>query len=108
MEKDRLLKGIDSVKFKKTNGKILRIINMLEGEYTNLGIIYDILNNIRLDEFHRSVVYLLKAKYIEIRNEDTKELVNSENISNKNCEATLTASGIRLSMGFTEDEAIEM
>ena len=109
MEKDKLLKNIDSVKFKRINGKILRIINMLEGEYTSLEIVYNILmNSIRLDEFHRSIVYLLKAAYIEIRNENTKERVSSEEISNKDCEATLTATGIRLAMGFAKDEAIEM
>lgn len=109
MDKDRVIKDIDSIKFSKTNGRILRTINMLEGEYTNLDIVFSVLSNtIRIDEFHRSIVYLQKAGYLEIRSEETKELISSEDISNKYCEATLTASGIRLAMGFAKDEAVEM
>lgn len=109
MDKVNMIKDIDSIKFKKTNGRILRTINVLEGEYTNLDIVFSVLSkSVRNDEFHRSTVFLQKAGYLEIRNEQTKEFVSSEDIVNKHCEATLTADGIRLAMGLLTDEAVEM
>lgn len=108
MNTEDIKRQIIAGEFAENNGRIIRTINILEGEYVGLDVVKRALTAINPADFQKSVVYLQRAGYIEIRDEFSKEMITAEKAKVVDAEATLTASGIKLALGFIKDEAVEI
>lgn len=96
--------------FKENNGKVLRTINILRGNYINLNSVKEALSEyMNAAEFEESLIYLHKSCYIEIRKQNTKAIILDINeCSYKELEVCFTQKGIKLLRGFISDEAVEV
>lgn len=108
MNKDRILRDLEKNEFAKNNGKIMRVINVLKGNYVNLDDIFKAIRTIDIDKFRQSIEYLQKAQYIEVRDVDSKEALDIDKVFLKYSETTPTAKGMRLLMYIEKDEAVEI
>lgn len=110
MDKDMILKRASSAVFKKTNGRVLRTINILRDKFNSLDVVQSVVddNGVKIDEFMDAVNYLMLAGYIQIRRIDTHADADIADVSYKDCEARLSAKGIQLLAGVIDDEAVEV
>ena len=102
--KQRILSG----EFANNNGKIIRTINILNGDWIELDTIRKAQPTIDAGEFNQSMVYLERGGYIEIRDAVSKAPMSAEAAKLRDGEAILSARGIKLAMGFVTDEAIDI
>lgn len=108
MDKQAIIKKVEAGNFAENNGKILRTLNILEGDFVDLDVLKNVLTAVKSAEFFKSVVYLNKADYIEIRDKETKAKITAEQAKMVDAEAALTAAGIRIAMGYEVDPAVEI
>lgn len=110
MDKESILKKASQVAFKKTNGVVLRTINVLSGDFNEIELVKDVLadEGIDLSEFMDAVNYLMISEYIQIRRIDTHEDADLADVSYKDCEARLTQKGVQVLKGFIKDVAVEV
>lgn len=96
--------------FAKNNGRIIRTINILSGKFINLDSVNNVLKEyMNLGDFKVCIDYLYKSFYIEVRNAVNKSAVSDfDKYVFRELEATLTQKGIKLAMGYIEDEAVEI
>lgn len=108
-EKDIKKKIIQS-DFSKNNGRIIRTVNLLSGKYINLHTAFMALEEyMDMGKFKSSIDYLYRSCYIEIRVENTKKIISDmDRYTLKEMEMTLTQKGIKIAMGYIEDEAVEI
>ncbi len=108
MDKKALIQKVEAGNFAEHNGRILRTLNILEGDFVDLSVLNQVMTAVPSSEFFKSVVYLDKAGYIEIRDKETKALITAEQAKMTDAEASLTAAGIRVAMGYEVDPAVEI
>lgn len=108
MDKNNIKQKIEAGEFADNNGRIIRTMNILEGDYVDLCVIKNVLTAVKASDFYKSIVYLSKAKYIELRSKESKAHLTAEEAKTVDAEASLTAKGIRVAMGFEVDEAVEI
>lgn len=104
--KNRLLKS----EFAANNGRMIRTINVLRGNFVNLYSIEEALKSyIDRASFEESLIYLYKSCYIEIRKKENGKTISSlEKLYYKNLEVSLTQKGIKLAKGYIADEAVDV
>ncbi len=110
MDRETLLKKASSVSFKKTNGLVLRTINILREKYNKLDVVQEILEDSGTDvsSFVDSVNFLSMEGYIQLRTIDGHATVDIADASYKDCEAKVTGKGVRLLAGGINDDMIEV
>lgn len=108
MEKRAIIQKVEAGNFAENNGRILRTLNILEGDFVDLDVLKNVLTAVKAVKFFKSVVYLDKAGYIEIRDKETKAVITAEQAKIASAEASLTAAGIRVAMGYEVDPAVEI
>ena len=110
MNKDELLKKAASATFKKANGAVLRTINILREKYNKLDVVQSILeeSGIGAAEFVDALNFLSLSGYIQMRCIATKQAADIADVPYKECEAKVTAKGIRLLAGGMNDDMVEV
>ena len=98
------LQKLDNAAFVENNGKIVRLLNILNHDYHKLGEMRHVLKTQGVDDagFVESVNFLARAGYIELRD------INSRVNANFELEAILSDKGIRLVKGGIKDNLIEV
>ena len=97
MDRDELLQAVRAQKFTESNGRVLKMVNILRYSYIGLEVIKDsALSDLSENEFLDSVNFLQKAGYISLRRiegHDESTLADSEYTE---LEGIVTEKGIRL------------
>lgn len=110
MDKEATLKAAADAAAKRANGEVLRTINVLSGKFIDLKVLCSIEegSGMKFDEIMEALNYLMLAGYIQIRRIDTKINADLADVSYKECEARLSAEGLSLLRGETEDGMVEV
>ena len=110
MNTDEMLKKAASASFRKANGAVLRTINILREKYNKLDVVQSILeeSGVETGEFVDALNFLSMCGYIQLRDIVSKELADIADASYKDCEAKVTAKGIRLLAGGISDNMVEV
>lgn len=110
MDKEALLKRASSASFKRANGLVLRTINILREKYNELEVVQSVLSESGIEpgEFTDAVNFLSLERYIQLRRIDSHTPADIADISYKECEAKVTAKGIRLLAGNIKDDLVEV
>lgn len=105
-EKQRL----EASGFARSNGKVLRAVNILRIRYNKLTGIKSVLKDdgVTAEEFLESVGFLAEDGYIHLRQIAAKESAALSDSDYAALEAKLTGKGIRLLAGGVEDNMIEI
>ena len=96
--------------FVRTNGRVLRTINILRHKYNKLSGIQNVLeeDGISEDEFLDAVNFLALEGYIHLRDVASKGEASLADVHYEALEARLTGKGIRLLAGGLRDDMIEV
>lgn len=110
MNKEEILKKAESTAFKLVNGQVLRTINILREKYNKLELVQSILeeSGIQINSFMDALNFLSMEGYIKLRFINTHLDADIADASYKDCEAKVTAKGIRLLAGGIKDDMIEV
>ena len=108
MDGKEIKKRIMAGEFAANNGKIIRTINILDGDYIDLSTIKMAQPTIDTYALNQSITYLEREGYIKIRDANTKDSISAELTKIRAAEAVLTAKGIRLAMGYETDKAVDI
>ena len=101
------MRRISARNFAENNGSVLRTINLLKTKYNKLKILQYALN-IEKSEIEKSINYLFEAKYINLRDIDSKKSTSLADNDFEKIEGKLTARGIQLLAGVIEDECVDI
>lgn len=101
------MRRISARNFAENNGSVLRTINLLKTKYNKLKILQYALN-IEKSEIEKSINYLFEAKYISLRDIDSKKSTSLADSDFEDIEGKLTARGIQLLAGVIEDECVDI
>lgn len=96
--------------FAANNGRILRTINVMQGEFISLKSVEEVTREyMNGGEFKECLTYLYKSCFVEIRTKIGKKILKDINeVFYPDMEIALTQKGIKLAKGFIEDEAVEI
>ena len=110
MNKETLKRKASSVSFRKTNGLVLRTINILREKYNKLDVVQEVLEDSGTDvgAFTDSVNFLSMEGYIQLRTIDGHIRADIADSLYKDCEAKVTGKGVRLLAGGINDDMIEV
>ena len=107
-EKD-ILNKMRSERFTDNNGTVLRAVNIGRTNYNRLAQLRSALDtDIDSAEFADAVNYLYLAGYISLRKISSGQPANTADDPIDECEAKLTADGIRLLAGKISDECVRV
>ncbi len=104
------LQKLDNAAFVENNGKIVRLLNILNHDYHKLGEMRHVLKTQGVDDagFVESVNFLARAGYIELRDINSRVNANLADWQHYELEAILSDKGIRLVKGGIKDNLIEV
>lgn len=110
-EKEEILSRARSETFRRNNGKVMRVFNVLEGQFIPLTSAQDAAVTWQLgeDEFMRSLNFLVEAGYIKLRT--VRGHTPVEELSDTRwelLEGKFTAAGIRLAECDIQDSLVVM
>ena len=103
-EKRELKKRIEASNFAENNGAMIRVINILDGDWIRLATIKTALPEFSEAEFWDSLTYLQKEGYIVYCS--AQQLIDARRADPKKCDVSLTAKGIRLARYIDTDPAV--
>lgn len=105
-ERQRLKQRIEAGNFAGNNGALIRVINILDGDWIRLSAVRDALPELDAAEWLESLSYIQKEGYIQIRYIHYDQLVDAARADPKKCEVNLTAKGMRLARYIDTDPAV--
>ena len=110
MDKDKALELMRANRAKANNGVVLRTINLMRHQYERLADVKYALPEIAGGDYKDSINYLHQAGYIRLRLCNTKDVVKEfADIDDYTAlEAKLTADGIRLLGGVSNDGMVDV
>ena len=95
--------------FAENNGKIIRIVNILAGEWTPLSMIKSALeNDMEGHAFDKSMLFLVKSGYLEIRGKRNRQAAEWEDRHRQELEVALSGKGMKLALYHITDEAVRV
>ncbi len=94
--------------FAKNNGRVIRNINVLKGKWINLSVVEDTLTGLKSGEIQESLQYLQQSEYIDVRHCVSHSKIDISECCYKELETRLSAKGIKLAMGFIDDDAVQV
>lgn len=96
--------------FAVNNGRIIRTINVMQGEFVSLKSVEEVISEyMDAGNFKKCLTYLYKACFVEIRTKIGKKILKDINkLFYDEMEIALTQKGIKLAMGYIDDEAVDM
>ena len=104
------LQNLDNAAFVENNGKIVRLLNILNHDYHKLAEMQRVLKTQGVDEtgLVESINFLARAGYVELRDIDSRVNANLADWQHYELEAILSDKGIRLVKGGIKDNLIEV
>jgi hypothetical protein len=104
------LQNLDNAAFVENNGKIVRLLNILNYDYHKLAEMQRVLKTQGVDEagLVESVNFLARAGYIELRDIASRVNANLADWQHYELEAILSDKGIRLVKGGIKDNLVEV
>lgn len=107
-DRQRLKRQIEAADFAENNGAMIRVINILDGEWVRLSTMRNALVELDNSDFEESLVYLQKSEYVEIRSIIPGQPTDVYKADKKTCEVSLTAKGMRLARCIDIDPAVKV
>lgn len=107
MDKDAILKHIQQYIFRENNGKIMRIVNILNPRESTVGNICELLHGEPQEDIQRSLNYLIEAGYIRIKGANGEAFTGELEDSMKSHRISLTAAGMDILMGIKENPSVD-
>ncbi len=107
-EAEQIRQKIENGNFIENNGRILRMLNIMSGEFKKLTEIKYVLSDLEEYEIFKSIDYLYEGGYIRVRNIDTKRPTAPADTPFKFLEVKLTNLGIQVLVGKREDACISL
>ena len=106
---EKVRRQIEAGNFAENNGRIIRSINVLAGKWISLDTVKGVLeDSIVPGEMEKSMLYLLKAGYLQLRKKESKQIAEWEDGIREELEVTLTHEGMKLAMYYITDEAVRV
>ncbi|MDL2217396.1 hypothetical protein LJC27_01910 [Christensenellaceae bacterium OttesenSCG-928-M15] len=106
LEKQRLKQQIEASRFAENNGAVVRVINILAGNWIRMASIQSALPEMDMGDFLESITYLQKAGYIEIMYNSAQQLIEADKADPKKCDVAFTAKGMSLAKYAISDPAV--
>ena len=103
-----LQKQMQNYNFRRINGKIMRIINLLTPNPCTVGIVREVMADEVLEEFMNSIRYLKEIGYIKFKGQRMKDISECTLEDVKEYKLKLTFSGMDILSGFKENPSIEV
>ena len=103
-----LQKQMQNYNFRRINGKIMRIINLLTPNPCTVGIVREVMADEVLEEFMNSIRYLKEIGYIKFKGQWLKDISECTFEDVKEYKLKLTFSGMDILSGFKENPSIEV
>lgn len=100
---------VEAENFARNNGRIIRVVNILAGEWIDLSVVRAALENDMAGyDFDKSMIFLLKSGYLELRKRRSREKASWEDRRREDVEVALTGQGMKLAAYRITDEAVEV
>jgi hypothetical protein len=107
-ELQRIKQKVEASSFAGNNGAMIRVINILEGDWIRLSAVQAALSELDAAEWMESLSYLQKEGYIAIRYIHYDQSVDASKADPKKCEVSLTSRGMRLARYIETDPAVQV
>ena len=106
----KYLQSLENAAFIENNGKVARLLNILNHDYHKLSEMQRVLKAQGVDEagLIESVNFLARAGYIELRDISSKVNANLADWQYYELEAILSDKGLRLLKGGIKDALVEV
>lgn len=106
-DKDEMLRQMRASSFRENNGTVLNAINIMQIKYVRLRDILSLLErDMNEAEILKSVNFLQRAEYIELRHVETREDVLLADAKVNDLEVIVSEKGIRLMLGGVKDTEV--
>ncbi len=107
-EDRRLLKQMEAGEFRKNNGRVLGVINLIKDKYVKLTMVQSALRELPYASIRDCVNFLDEERYIHLRVIGEREEAHLCDCELDQLEAKLTGRGLRLMSGSIRDDDIEV
>ena len=107
-EAEQIKQKIENGNFIENNGRILRMLDIMSGEFKKLTELKYVLSDMEEHEITKSIDYLYESGYIKLRNIDTKQPAALADTSFKLLAAKLTNTGIQVLVNAKKDAWISL
>jgi hypothetical protein len=94
--------------FIENNGKILRMLNMMDSKEHKIGSIQYIMHDVPLDELRNCFHYLHDSGYIRIDHPEGAGCIGEDREAYSQVKLEVTNIGMELLMGVKDNPAVEM
>ena len=94
--------------FKETNGRILRILNILDYKERTVGSVFYVMEDVPREELGNSLRYLLDSGYIRIPDTKDAALLDVMEEENSARKLVITHTGMELLEGVKSNPAVDM
>lgn len=105
-EKQQLRQRVEAGSFAGNNGAMIRVINILGGDWIRLSAVQAALPELDVAEWLESLSYLQKEGYIDIRYISANASIEASRADVRKCEVGLTSKGMRLARYIEVDPAV--
>lgn len=100
---------LEAESFAHNNGRIIRVVNILAGEWVELEVVRTALENDMAGyDFDKSMIFLIKSGYLELRKKRSREKASWEDRRRQDLEVALSGQGMKLAAYRITDEAVEV
>lgn len=107
-EAEKIKQKIENGNFIKNNGRILKMLNVMSGEFKKLTELKYVLSDMEEYEIVKSIDYLFESGYIKLRNYETKQPAALADTPFKYLSAKLTNTGIQVLVEKIKDACINL
>lgn len=107
-EAEQIKQKIENGNFIENNGRIMRMLDIMSGEFKKLTDLKYVLPDLKEYEIAKSIDYLYESGYIKLRNIDTKQSAALADTSFKLLAAKLTNTGIQVLVDKKKDACISL
>jgi hypothetical protein len=108
MNAQEMQKQIQKHSFIENNGKILRLIHMMDSKEHKIGSIRYILHDVPLEELRNSFHYLHDSGYVRIDHPEGAACIGEDKDNYSRVKVEITSSGMEILMGVKSNPAVEM
>ena len=105
--RDAIMQHIKKGRFISTNGKILRILNMIDIKERYLNSLCTVMQDVTMNDFRNSLLYLLESGYIRLDHPDGAACLETGPLDVP-VGVEITGTGLELLMGIKDNPAVEV
>ncbi|MCM1227494.1 MAG: hypothetical protein NC320_08755 [Clostridium sp.] len=107
-EAEKIKQEIENGNFIENNGRIMRMLDIMSGEFKKLTELKYVLSDLEEYEIVKSIDYLYESGYIKVRTADTKRSTTPADTPFNLLAVKLTNLGIQVLVGKKEDVCISL